>query len=143
MTEMKISFLGTGSGTSTNRAHTAIVYDCDDGTRLLIDASSGNSVARSSSELGIPVGEFDTVLLSHHHPDHMSGLLFLQFTRALARQDSSALNVYLTEESREWAIKMCAAAHLNVAGVDEDGAKNSDGRQVTVSYTHLTLPTKA
>mgnify|MGYP001180137522 FL=1 len=130
MTQMKISFLGTGSGTSTNRAHTAIVYDCDDGTRLLIDASSGNSVARSSSELGIPVGEFDTVLLSHHHPDHMSGLLFLQFTRALARQDGSALNVYLTEESREWAIKMCAAAHLNVVEVDEDGAKNSDGRQV-------------
>ena len=130
MPQMKISFLGTGSGTSTNRAHTAMVYDCDDGTRLLIDTSSGNTVARNASELGIPVGEFDTVLLSHHHPDHMSGLLFIQFTRALARQDGSALNVYLTEESREWAIKMCAAAHLNVAEVDKDGAKNSDGRQV-------------
>lgn len=55
MPEMKISFLGTGSGTSTNRAHTAMVFDCDDGTRLLIDTSSGNSVARGRSELGIPV----------------------------------------------------------------------------------------
>ena len=43
MPEMKISFLVTGSGTSINLARTALVYDCDDGTRLLIDTSSGNS----------------------------------------------------------------------------------------------------
>ncbi|MCH9018089.1 MAG: MBL fold metallo-hydrolase, partial [Chloroflexi bacterium] len=118
MPEMKISFLGTGSGTSTNRAHTAMVYDCDDGTRLLIDTSSGNSVARSGSELGIPVESFDTVLLTHHHPDHMSGLLFVQFLRALERQDAPPLDVYLTEESLEWAQKMCIANHLNVSEVD-------------------------
>ena len=82
MPEMKISFLGTGSGSSTNRAHSAMVYDCDDNTRLLVDASSGNSVARNASELGMSVADFDTVLLSHHHPDHMSGLLFVQFSRA-------------------------------------------------------------
>ena len=130
MPEMKISFLGTGSGTSTNRAHTAIVYDCDDGTRLLIDASSGNSVARNGSELGIPVESFDTVLLSHHHPDHMAGLLFVQFSRALERPDAPPLDIYLTEVSLEWAKKMCTSNHLNVARVDNDGAKNSDGRQV-------------
>lgn len=130
MPEMKISFLGTGSGTSTNRAHTAIVYDCDDGTRLLIDASSGNSVARNAGELGMPVENFDTVLLSHHHPDHMSGLIFVQFSRALARPDAPPLDVYGTEESLEWAKKMCIATRINVAEVDKDGAKNSDGRQV-------------
>ena len=130
MPKMKISFLGTGSGTSTNRAHTAMVYDCDDGTRLLIDTSSGNSVARSGSELGIPVESFDTVLLSHHHPDHMSGLLFVQFLRALERQDAPPLDVYSTEESLEWAKKMCTSNYLNLAEVDNDGAKNRDGRQV-------------
>ncbi|MDE0823931.1 MAG: MBL fold metallo-hydrolase [Dehalococcoidia bacterium] len=130
MPEMKISFLGTGSGTSTNRAHTAIVYDCDDGTRLLIDTSSGNSVARGGSELGIPVESFDKVLISHHHPDHLSGLLFVQFVRALERQDAPPLEVYITGESLDWAIKMCATSHLNVAEVDHEGATNSDGRQV-------------
>ena len=130
MPKMKISFLGTGSGTSTNRAHTAMVYDCDDGTRLLIDTSSGNSVARSGSVLGIPVASFDKVLISHHHPDHMSGLLFVQFVRALERQDAPPLEVFITKESLDWAIKMCASSHLNVAEVDRDGAKNSDGRQV-------------
>jgi ribonuclease Z len=130
MPEMKISFLGTGSGTSTNRAHTAMVYDCDDGTRLLIDTSSGNSVARNGSELGIPVDSYDKVLLSHHHPDHMSGLLFVQLVRSLERPDAPPLDVYLTEESLEWAKRMCSSNHLNFAEVDDDGANNSDGRQV-------------
>ena len=96
---MKLSFLGTGSGSSTNRAHTAIVYDCDDGTRLLIDTSSGNSVARNGSELGIPVASFDKVLLSHHHPDHMSGLVFVQFIRFFEHPDALPMDVYLTQES--------------------------------------------
>ena len=130
MPEMKISFLGTGSGTSTNRAHTALVYDCDDGTRLLIDTSSGNSVARGGSALGIPVEGFDKVLLSHHHPDHMSGLMFVQFLRARARRDAPPLEIYLTSETLEWAIKMCNSTYLNVVEVDQEGAKNSDGRQV-------------
>jgi ribonuclease Z len=130
MPEMKISFLGTGSGTSTNRAHTAIVYACDDGTRLLVDASSGNSVARNGSELGIPVETYDQVLMTHHHPDHMSGLLFIQHIRALMRPDAPPLEVYISEESLEWAIKMCAASQLNLADVDQEGASNSDGRQV-------------
>ncbi|PKB70479.1 MAG: hypothetical protein BZY87_10140 [SAR202 cluster bacterium Io17-Chloro-G6] len=130
MPQMKISFLGTGSGTSTNRAHTAMVYDCDDGTRLLIDTSSGNSVARHGSELGIPVESFDTVLLSHHHPDHMSGLLFVQFVRNLERQDAPPLDVYISEESLEWAKKMCVANHLNLTDINEGGAMNSDGLQV-------------
>ena len=130
MPEMTISFLGTGSGTSTNRAHTALVYDCDDGTRLLIDTSSGNSVARNGSELGIPVESFDQVLLSHHHPDHMSGLLFVQFSRARTRRDAPPLDIYLTGETLTWAIKMCSSTHLNVAEVDREGVRNSDGRQV-------------
>ena len=130
MPQMKISFLGTGSGTSTNRAHTAIVYDCDDGTRLLIDTSSGNSVARAGSALGLSVDDIDKVLLSHHHPDHLSGLLFVQFIRARTRPDAPALEVYLTEETQEWAIKMCSSSHLNVAEADKDGATNTEGRQV-------------
>jgi len=130
MPEMKISFLGTGSATSTNRAHTAMVYDCDDGTRLLINTSSGNSVARGGVALGIPVEGFDKVLLSHHHPDHLSGLMFVQFSQARARLDAPPLGIYLTRQSLEWVVKMCNSTYLNVAEVDEKGAKNSDGRQV-------------
>ena len=87
-------------------------------------------MARGGSVLGIPVASFDKVLISHHHPDHMSGLLFVQFVRALERQDAPPLEVFITKESLDWAIKMCASSHLNVAEVDRDGAKNPDGRQV-------------
>ena len=95
MPKMKISFLGTGSGTSTNSAHTAIVYDCDDGTRLLIDTSSGNSVARNSSALGIPPESFDTVLLTHYHYDLVSGLLSIQLFRGFARPHAPPLALTL------------------------------------------------
>ncbi len=130
MPEMKISFLGTGSGTSTNRAHTAMVFDCDDGTRLLIDTSSGNSVARNGSELGIPVESFDQVLLSHHHPDHMSGLLFIQFSRFNVLPDAPPMDIYSTTESLEWMKKMCVASHFNITNIDQDGVQNAEGRQV-------------
>ena len=130
MPEMKISFLGTGSGSSTRRAHTAMVYDCDDGTRLLVDTSSGNSVARNASDLGMSVADFNIVLISHHHPDHMSGLLFVQFSRFLERPEAPPLDVYLTYEALEWAQKMCAANYLNIFEVNSEWAKNSDGREV-------------
>jgi ribonuclease BN (tRNA processing enzyme) len=129
MPKVKISFLGTGSGTSTNNAHTAIVYDCDDGTRLLIDASSGNSVARNSSTLGIPPESFDTLLLSHHHYDHVSGLISVQQIRASARRDAPPLDIYLTEESLEWVKRLCTSVPARIEP-DQDGARNSDGRQV-------------
>ena len=130
MPEMKISFLGTGSGSSTRRAHTAMVYDCDDGTRLLIDASSGNSVTRNASDLGMSAADFNIVLLSHHHPDHMSGLLFVQFSRFLERPDAPPLDVYLTNEALEWAQKMCVGTHLNIGEVNGESVKNSNGREV-------------
>ena len=130
MPEMKISFLGTGSATSTVSAHTAIVFDCDDGTRLLIDTSSGNSVALGGIALGIPVESHNTVLLTHHHPDHIAGLLFVQFSRFLALKDHTPLDVYLTETTLEWVTKMLNSSYLNVANVDENGAYNDAGLQL-------------
>ena len=58
MPEMKISFLGTGSGSSTNRAHTAIVYDCDDGTRPC--DTSGATRAHGLSRCYAAADRYDT-----------------------------------------------------------------------------------
>ena len=112
MPEMKISFLGTGSGMSIYRAHTAIALACPDGTRLLLDASSGNSVLRNGAELGMAAEGFDHVLLSHHHPDHMSGLVFLQFQRSMALEDESPLLVYSTEEALDGLRRHCLNTRL-------------------------------
>ena len=82
---MRVTFLGTGAGSSTLRAHTGMALECSDGTKLLLDTSSGNSALRNAAALGINLREFDDVLLSHDHPDHMGGIDFVQFDRALGK----------------------------------------------------------
>ena len=130
MPEMKISFLGTGSGMSIYRAHTAIALECPDGTRLLLDASSGNSVLRNGAELGMAAEDFDHVLLSHHHPDHMSGLVFLQFQRSIALEDESPLLVYSTEEALDGLRRYCLNTRLNVTDIVGNSGRNPQGREV-------------
>ena len=71
MADITITFLGTGAGNCIHRAHTAIVVDCADGTRLLLDSSSGNSVMRQGAAVGMLSSQFDQVLLTHHHGYHM------------------------------------------------------------------------
>ena len=126
---MTISFLGTGSGTSTNSAHTVIVYDCDDSTRLLVDANSGNSVARARLELGIPVESIDIVLLSHPHFDHMSVRVYVQQAGAQARPDARPLDVYLTNECLKWTNQLCRC-NPSIDEANQDGVTNVAGRQV-------------
>ena len=128
--EIQISFLGTGSGNSTSRAHTAIALHCPDGTRLLLDAGSGNSALRNGGELGIPIEEFDDVLLTHHHPDHMAGLMFVQFQRALVRDEESPMRVHSTEEALEGLKRLCLATRLNVSEITPHAGRTDAGREV-------------
>ena len=57
MTSVRITFLGTGAGNCIYRAHTAIVLDWDGGPRVLLDASSGNSLLRHGAQLGMLASE--------------------------------------------------------------------------------------
>jgi ribonuclease BN (tRNA processing enzyme) len=67
--------------------------------------------------------------LTHHHYDHVSGLVSVNQIRAWARQDAPPLDVYLTEESLEWVKRLYAGIPAGIE-TDEEGARNSDGRQV-------------
>jgi ribonuclease BN (tRNA processing enzyme) len=80
--------------------------------------------------MGILARDIGQVLLSHHHPDHMDGLLFLQFWRTQSNPEGPPLRVYSTEEALEGARKLCLASRLNLASVDQDGAFTAEGRQV-------------
>ena len=126
---MKITFLGTGAGNSTLRAHTAIALECPDGTRLLLDASSGNSALRHANAVGIDLRQFDDVLLSHDHPDHMSGIDFIQFDRALSVEDRWALKVHGTYEALEGLKRHCIATRLNIWDISGDFGRNYEGRE--------------
>ena len=127
---VKITFLGTGAGNCIHRAHTAIVLDCPDGTRLLLDASSGNSVLRQGAALGMMGEEFENVLLTHQHADHMGGLPFLQGQRTLVDPEGPPLQVYSTEEALEALRLLCGATRLRAINIDQDGATNHVGHPV-------------
>ena len=127
MPDMTITFLGTGAGTCIHRAHTAIVVDCADGTRLLLDASSGNSVMRQAAAVGMLASDFDQLLLTHHHPDHMGGVTFIAGQRRITGPENPAMHVFSTEEALDRLGKVCQATQLNIPSVDQEGAYLTDG----------------
>lgn len=128
MASVRITFLGTGAGACIHRAHTAIVLDCPDGTRLLLDASSGNSVLRNGAEAGMQAQDFHHLLISHHHADHIMGLTMLELVRGRAAPDAPTLALHGSEETLEGVKLLCQAASPSLK-VDQDGATNARGQR--------------
>ncbi|MFB6172298.1 MAG: MBL fold metallo-hydrolase [Haloarculaceae archaeon] len=81
---MRVTFLGTGSAMPTGeRAQTGLLLDGDE--PLLVDCGSGVLQALARTNVGYEgVG---TVLLTHHHVDHVSDLLPLLKARWLAGEE--------------------------------------------------------
>ena len=127
---MRITFLGTGAGNSSLRAHTGMALECPDGTKLLLDSSSGNSALRHANAVGINIREFDDVLLSHDHPDHMSGIDFVQFDRSLSSEDRGPLKVHATYESLEGLKRHSITTRLNIRDISGDFGRNYEGREL-------------
>jgi ribonuclease BN (tRNA processing enzyme) len=83
---MQLTFLGTGSAMPTGeRMQTGLLVE-DDGNRLLVDCGSGVLHTLARSDVGYE--GVDTVLLSHHHLDHVSDLLPLLKARWLAGEET-------------------------------------------------------
>ena len=76
--ELKVTLLGTGiPDPDVNAFGTATLIEAGD-ERILIDCGRGTVVRMAQA--GMPVGYIDTVILSHYHSDHYSGLLDLVMT---------------------------------------------------------------
>ncbi len=129
MTSVQITFLGTGAGTSIHRAHTAIVLDWEGGPRILLDASSGNSLLRQGAQLGMPATSFRQVLLSHHHSDHMGGLPHLQGQQTFLEPEGAPMEVHCSEESAAGLMRLFQATSITHS-VDQDGVASAEGRQL-------------
>ena len=128
MSSLEIIFLGTGAGLSTKRAHTAIALRCPDGTLLLLDGSSGNSALRHGEIAGIKSYDYDHVLLSHDHQDHLSGLMFVQGNRSREIADENPLSIYGSSLALEGLRKATVAA--KVPDIRDGAAYNHSGKQV-------------
>ena len=128
MNSLEIIFLGTGAGLSTTRAHTAIVLRCPDGTTLLLDGSSGNSALRNGEIADIKSFDYDHVLLSHDHQDHLSGLMFIQGNRSREIPDESPLSIYGSSLALDGLRKAAVAG--KVPDIRDGAAYNHAGKQV-------------
>lgn len=82
---MRVTFLGTGSALAhADRHQTGILLD-EDGRYLLVDCGAG--VLHRLEETGVGAEGVSTVLLTHHHLDHVSDLLALLKARWLAGKE--------------------------------------------------------
>jgi len=82
---MRLTFLGTGSAMpSGERAQSGLLLE-DEHRALLVDCGSG--VLDSLARTGLGYEGVSTVLLTHHHLDHVSDLLPLLKARWLAGEE--------------------------------------------------------
>ncbi|MXR19400.1 MBL fold metallo-hydrolase [Halobacterium bonnevillei] len=83
---MRLTFLGTGSAMPTgDRMQTGLLLEQSD-SRLLVDCGSGVLHTLARTDAGYEA--VDTVLLTHHHLDHVSDLLPLLKARWLAGEET-------------------------------------------------------
>lgn len=69
---MKIKFLGTGSGqTSLNRFHSSFLISSSN-HNLLVDC--GDGISKAILKQNVDFKSIDSILISHFHADHFSGL---------------------------------------------------------------------
>ncbi|GAA0229526.1 MBL fold metallo-hydrolase [Haladaptatus pallidirubidus] len=131
---MRVTFLGTGSAMPTGeRFQTGLVVE-EDGNRLLVDCGSG--VLHRLQQSGIGYENISTVLLTHHHLDHISDLLPLLKARWLAGEEhlevvgpkgtkallDGLLSVHDYLDGRvELQIREVGAQEFSVAGFDVEG----------------------
>ncbi len=82
---MQLTFLGTGSAMPTgDRMQTGLLLEKPD-SRLLVDCGSG--VVHTLARTDVGYEGVDTVLLTHHHLDHVSDLLAVLKARWLAGEE--------------------------------------------------------
>lgn len=83
---MDLTFLGTGSAMPTgDRMQTGLLVESGD-DRLLVDCGSG--VVHALQRTAVGYEGVDTILLTHHHLDHVSDLLAILKARWLAGEES-------------------------------------------------------
>ncbi len=111
------------------RNHTAIVLDCPDGERILLDAASGNTVLRQAERLGMSPTEFDHCLLSHSHPDHCEGLPHIEMQRSRRNPAEQPMRIYGSGEALADIGTLLSYPRRGLT-VDADGAQRRDGRRV-------------
>lgn len=96
---MQIRVLGAGSGMPSQELNSSCVFVRTQSRAFLWDA--GECCSRKLLKMGIGPEELDAVLITHFHPDHISGLLLLIQMLYLQKRKKT-LRLYLPEREAEF-----------------------------------------
>jgi ribonuclease Z len=106
---MKILFIGSGSAkTVLNRHHSSVVISAEN-HNLLVDA--GDGVSRALLDSSIDYNSLDSILISHFHPDHFSGLPHLIVEMKMSKR-TKPLNIFLHESLKETARQILKSLYV-------------------------------
>ena len=123
---MKIKFLGTGSGkTSLNRYHSSFLLSSSN-HNLLVDC--GDGISKAILKQNINFNSIDSILISHFHADHFSGLPSLITQMKLtSRKNDLTIYVQLSEKDfledfifHSYLFKERMAFNFNIVSFDEE-----------------------
>ena len=106
---MEITFIGTGSGkTSLERFHTSLLIR-EYNHNLLIDCGDGISRALLSAK--VHVNSINSILISHTHADHFSGITSL-LTQMKIEERTEPLNIFIHSSFSEFLEKFINVSFL-------------------------------
>lgn len=89
---MQLKFIGTSSGkTSLNRYHSSLLFFSND-FHFLIDA--GDGISKALLKEGVNFSDINSILFSHLHPDHYTGLAAL-IVQMKMQQRTKPLSIYV------------------------------------------------
>lgn len=137
---MKVTFLGTGSAMPTGeRAQSGLLVDADAAEPLLVDCGSGVLHALARTDVGYE--EISTVLLTHHHLDHVSDLLVLLKARWLAGEGELTIagppgTPALVDGLLDVHDYLQGRVNLRLREVDPDGFELAGYDVATAAMTH-------
>lgn len=123
---MKIKFLGTSSGkTSLNRFHSSFLISSEN-YNLLVDC--GDGISKAILAQNIDFNSIDSVLFSHFHPDHFSGLpSIITQMKLLSRKKDLTIFVHSSEKDfledfifHSYLFRERLGFNLNVTSFDEE-----------------------
>ncbi|MCD4820071.1 MAG: MBL fold metallo-hydrolase [Candidatus Cloacimonetes bacterium] len=96
---MKLRILGKGSGyPELGKHHSAYIIELPD-KKILLDCGDGTS--QQLLKYNLANNEIDHIIISHFHPDHVSGL-FLVLQMFYLRKRTKSLKIFLPEKVNEF-----------------------------------------
>jgi len=139
---MRVTFLGTGSAMPTGERFQTGIFVQDGAKRLLVDCGSG--VLHRLQTDGPGYEAIDTVLLTHHHLDHISDLLPLMNARWLAGEESLTVvgptgTESLVADLMEVHDQMEKEIDLTVRDI-EAGRSTVAGFEIDATWTEHSMP---